>query len=120
MDEIIIKGLKISARHGVFDFEKENEQLFILDIILSVSLSAAGKSDALEDTVSYAEVCDLAEAVMQENCCNLIERAAQLVCNAIFARFAAVEAIDLTLKKPQAPLEHVLDYPAIRIVRKRV
>lgn len=118
-DQIIVKGLKISAKHGVFDFEKQNEQLFILDIILSVSLAKAGQSDVLEDTVSYADVCNVAQRVMQENCCNLIERAAQLVCDAVFGCSELIEAIDLTIKKPQAPVSQDIEYPAVRIVRQR-
>ena len=56
MDKIRILNLKIPGRHGVYDFEKDKDHLFELDVEMQKSLSEAGKSDVLKDTVNYDDV----------------------------------------------------------------
>ena len=47
MDCIRIINLKIPGRHGVYDYEKEKDGLFELDVELFLDLKSAGKSDDL-------------------------------------------------------------------------
>ena len=119
MDSIIIKGLRIHANHGVFAEEKEKGQLFILDMTLGIDLSSAAQSDDLNDTVNYDEICRAARDAMTTNTYDLIERAAEAVIEAVFAEFAPIMSIDLTLKKPEAPLCCEVDYAAVRLYRER-
>ena len=53
MDAIEIRGLRAFGRHGVLDFERELGQVFVVDCVLEVDLTAASASDALADTVDY-------------------------------------------------------------------
>ena len=55
MDCIRIINLKIPGRHGVYEFEKEKDGLFELDVELFLDLKSAGKSDDLAKTVNYGE-----------------------------------------------------------------
>lgn len=119
MDSIIIKGLRVHANHGVFAEEKEKGQLFILDMTLGIDLSAAACSDNLNDTVNYDEICRAAHDAMTQNTYDLIERASAAVIDAIFAEFAPIMTIDLTLKKPEAPLCCEVDYAAVHFYRER-
>ena len=52
-DEITLTGLRVFGRHGVFDFEREQGQEFVIDVALSLSLAAAAQSDDVADTVPY-------------------------------------------------------------------
>ncbi len=119
MDTIIIKGLKLYAHHGVLEEEKRNGQRFVLDIKLHIDLSKAMSSDNLLDTVNYDEVCRVAYDAMTINTYDLIERAADEVITAIFSEFELVQAVDLTLKKPQAPLCRKVKYAAVSMYRER-
>lgn len=119
MDSIIIKGLRVHANHGVFAEEKEKGQLFILDMTLGIDLSAAAQSDDLYDTVNYDEICRAARDAMREHTCDLIECAAAIVMEEIFNEFPPIMSIDLTLKKPEAPLCCEVDYAAVRFYRER-
>ena len=58
MDTIRVKNLKIPARHGVYDFEKDKDGLFELDIELKLELKKPGHSDRLEDTINYNDLED--------------------------------------------------------------
>ncbi len=118
-DCIIIKGLKIYAHHGVLAEEKSKGQYFYLDITLNADLSLPCLSDNVEHTVNYDEVCRIAQQVMTENTYDLIERAAQAVCDAILNRFAQVSEVEITLKKPDAPVCCDIEYAAVRVCRAR-
>ena len=59
-DRVLLRGLLFHAHHGVLPAERTLGQKFELDLALSVDLRAAGASDALEDTISYAEVYECA------------------------------------------------------------
>ena len=47
-DRIVISGIRAYGYHGVFDFENENGQDFIVDLVLELDLSQAGISDELK------------------------------------------------------------------------
>ncbi len=115
MDQIIIKGLEIFAYHGVNPEEKENGQNFVLDITMKADLLRARKSDDLADTVNYAAVRKTVSRVFTQEKYNLIERAAQAVCEGVLAEHPAVREICVLLKKPEAPMNASFDYVAVEI-----
>lgn len=119
MDNIIVKGLKIFAYHGVNPEEKRDGQNFIIDVEAGVSLLSAGKSDNLEQTVSYAKIIKTVKKVMQEDKYDLIEKVAQRIADEIFTEYPAVREVSVTVKKPQAPISADFDYVAVQINRKR-
>ena len=59
-DRVLLRGLLFHAHHGVLPEERTLGQKFEVDLALSVDLRAAGASDALQDTISYAEVYECA------------------------------------------------------------
>lgn len=116
MDKIIIKGLRVFAYHGVNPEEKENGQMFELDITMTADLSRACGSDDLADTVNYAKVTKLITATMQKERNDLIERAAGRVADAILENHP-VKSVTVLLKKPEAPMKADFDYVAVEITR---
>ncbi len=119
MDEIYIKGLKIFAYHGVNPEETENGQEFELDIVMFADLSCARKSDDLEDTINYATARKVVNAAMTERPFKLIERAAEEVATRLLNTFKELEKVEVTLKKPNAPMSCKFDYVAVKIVKGR-
>ena len=55
-DRLILRGLKFHGYHGVHLKEKEMGQTFLVDVDAWLDLRAAGKSDDLNDTVSYTAI----------------------------------------------------------------
>ena len=113
MDRIYIRGLEIFAYHGVNPEEKRDGQTFILDVTLYADLSRARQSDSLSDTVNYAAVRKTIQRAFTAESYDLIERAAQAVCEAILREHPKVEKVGLLLKKPQAPMNAKFDYVAV-------
>lgn len=119
MDKILIKGLKLFAYHGVNPEEKEEGQDFILDLELSVNMNKACHSDHVEDTVSYAKVVKTVRRVFTAEKYDLIEKCAQVVCDAVLEEYPDIFKVELTLKKPQAPVSAEFEYMGVFVTRSR-
>lgn len=119
MDTIWIKGLELFAYHGVNPEEKRDGQTFLLDIAMKADLEQARHSDCLNDTVNYAAVRKTVQRAFTEARFDLIERAAQTVCEAVLAEHERVEEITLLLKKPEAPMNAKFEYVAVELTVKR-
>ncbi|MCU4639004.1 dihydroneopterin aldolase [Acinetobacter courvalinii] len=100
MDAIIIEGLKVDTVVGCFNWERQIIQPLMLDLTIHNDLSQAALSDELEDTLNYAQICELAAQVIQEAQPKLIEHAAQLVLECLFTTFPSIESISITIRKP--------------------
>ncbi len=119
MDKISIKGLKLYAYHGVNPEEKQDGQNFIIDLDYYVNIAKACSMDTINDTVSYAKVIKLINRVFVEKKYDLIEKAAQVVADAVLNEFSDIFRVDITLKKPEAPIKADFDYVAVTISRER-
>lgn len=113
MDKIYIKGLELFAYHGVNPEEKRDGQTFLLDVTLHADLSRPRQTDNLDDTINYAAVRKTIQRAFTAQSCDLIERAAQVVCEAILNEHPKVEKVGLLLKKPEAPMNAKFDYVAV-------
>ncbi|GAB02157.1 MULTISPECIES: dihydroneopterin aldolase [Acinetobacter] len=100
MDAIIIEGLKVDTVVGCFNWERQIIQPLMLDLTIHNDLSQAAQSDELEDTLNYAQICELAAQVIQQAQPKLIEHAAQLVLESLFKTFSSIESIIITIRKP--------------------
>ncbi|MFI5037643.1 MAG: dihydroneopterin aldolase, partial [Solirubrobacterales bacterium] len=56
---IEITGLSLYTHHGVSEAEREVGQRLVIDLRLDVGETDATVTDSIEDTVDYAEVCQL-------------------------------------------------------------
>lgn len=119
MDKIYIKGLELFAYHGVNPEEKRDGQTFLLDVTLHADLSRPRQTDDLNDTINYAAVRKTIQRAFTAQSCDLIERAAQVVCEAILNEHPKVEKVGLLLKKPEAPMNAKFDYVAVEIELSR-
>ena len=119
MDKIIIKDLKLFAYHGVNEEEKITGQNFVFDITVWADLTKPCESDNVEDTVSYAKIIKKVREVFTSEKYDLLEKASQVVCDAIFESFPAVQECEILLKKPEAPIKAEFSYVAVEIRRTR-
>lgn len=118
MDYILIENLEVYANHGVFKEENALGQKFIVSAKLYLELEEAGKNDDLEMTVNYAKVCEFITSYLKNNTFKLIEAAADHVSKELLLKFSQVTAVDLSIKKPWAPIGLPLEYVSVNISRK--
>src|ERR1700709_2876277 len=77
--EIELRGLSMYTHHGVREAEQEVGQRLEFDISFDVPDCDAMFTDRLEDTVDYAEVCDIVAFVATERSYRTLERLAHVV-----------------------------------------
>lgn len=109
MDRMCLKGMKFEARHGVFDFEKDETQPFVVDLTLYLDLQKSSGSDDLRDTVDYSRLYTIVKGVMFEKSYNLIESLAGRIIEEIFKEFQEISRIEVTVHKPLAPIDGVFE-----------
>lgn len=100
MDAIIIEGLKVDTVIGCFNWERQIIQPLMLDLTIHNDLSKAAYSDLLEDTLNYAEICEISAQVIQQAKPQLIEHAAHLVLKTLFEKYSSIDSIKICVRKP--------------------
>ena len=120
MDKIIIKGLNIFAYHGVNPEEKIDGQNFIVDVIINADIERACQTDNLDDTVNYAKAVKVITTAMTEHKYDLIEKAAAKVAEHLLDLSKKINSVEVTLKKPQAPISAEFEYVAVEIMKSRI
>ena len=118
-DRIFVTGLLIHAHHGVMEHEEKVGQRFIIDLELSLDLSASSRSDKLADTVSYSTVVETATAAFASRNYRLVEAAAASIADAILAKFARVTSVHVTVHKPHAPMAAIFGDVGVILERSR-
>lgn len=119
MDKVIVNGLEIFAYHGVNDWEREDGQVFVLDIEARADLSLPCLTDSIDDTLNYSRMIKSVRSAMLSEKNRLIERAAQRVADRLLAEFPSMESVTVRLRKPDAPVKADFDFVAVEIERKR-
>ena len=122
-DRITLTGVDALGYHGVLPSERENGQPFIVDVVLHAEIRQAGRTDDLDHTVDYSEVADTIVAAITGQPLNLIEALAQRIAESIFALESAtrtnVSVVEVTVHKPQAPINVPFSDVSVTIVRVR-
>lgn len=103
-DFIKVTNLKVFAYHGVLPEEREKGQEFFLNAKVYVNTKKASKSDDLENTVNYDELASILHDSFRENIYKLIESAAEHVIQSVMHYYKNVEAVELEVRKPHAPM----------------
>lgn len=106
------------GRHGVFDHEKRDGQEFSLDLTVWADLSAASRSDALDDTLDYGALAQRAAQIIGGPSHDLIESVAGQVADELMLD-ERVLAAEVTVHKPSAPIPLTFDDVAVTIRRSR-
>lgn len=101
LDAIHIRDLLLRCILGVFPEERENKQDVVINLTLFADLSAACRSDRMEDTVDYKTIKQEVIAVVESSACQLAERLAEQVAE-VCLRHERVRRVQVLLEKPGA------------------
>lgn len=118
MDKIIAKGLSFFGCHGIMPDEKTKPQPFIIDLELWLDLQTAALNDDINMTVNYDHLFHEVGRIVKENSFNLIETLAETIAGQILENYP-VEAVEITVYKPKAPVSGNFKYFAVKMIRFR-
>ncbi len=103
-DRIIMEGMQFYGFHGVNAEERSLGQSYVVDLTVEMDLEIPGKSDRLEDTVSYTHLFRSVKRVLEGESRNLLEATAEAVAGRILEEFP-VNAVQVRVKKPRPPIK---------------
>ena len=117
-DELTITGIECFGHHGVFDHERRDGQVFVIDLTLGVDTRAAAASDDLRDTVDYGSLVGRVKTAVESDPVDLIETLARRI-SVVALSDRRVEWVRVTVHKPDAPIEATFEDVALTILQRR-
>ncbi|PYI40396.1 dihydroneopterin aldolase [Arthrobacter psychrolactophilus] len=118
-DSIKLSGVTAIGYHGVFDFEKRDGQPFITDVVLFMDVSDAAKTDDLSKTADYGAVADTILSLVTGEAFDLIETLTSRIAEKLLADFPVLDAVEVTVHKPKAPIQVPFGDVSITVFRAR-
>jgi dihydroneopterin aldolase len=112
-----ITGLSLYTHHGVSDAEREVGQRLVLDLRLDVGETDATVTDAIEDTVDYAEVCQLVALIAQQRSHRTLERLCSTIANRLLDDYE-LEGVWVKATKPEPPIPLSVDEVSVEVWRE--
>jgi len=98
MDIVFLRGLRIEAIIGIYDWEKEVRQPVILDLEMSTDVARAAAGDRIEDALDYRAVSKRLKQFVGESRVELVETLAERCAGIIRDEFG-VRWVRLRLNK---------------------
>ena len=118
LDKLAVVGIEATGHHGVFDFEKRDGQTFRVDLVLGLDTRVAAESDNLQDTVDYGTLVAQVKEAIETDPVDLIETLAKRIADVCLAD-ERVQWAEVTLHKPEAPIEATFSDVTLTIRRSR-
>ena len=117
-DRISLIGISAFGHHGVFASERQQGQRFVVDVSCTLDLSPAASTDDLGKTIDYGALARAVAADVERDPLNLIEALADRIALTCL-RYEAVECVEVTVHKPQAPMPVDIADVAVTLTRSR-
>lgn len=117
-DQLAVRGIEVFAHHGVFDFERRDGQVFVIDLVLGMDTRAAAADDDLTKTVHYGELVEEVKTAVERDPVDLIETLAQRIVE-VCLDHDEVDWVEVTVHKPNAPIATTFSDVALTIRRSR-
>ncbi|HEY1510027.1 MAG TPA: dihydroneopterin aldolase [Solirubrobacteraceae bacterium] len=114
---IEITGLSLFTHVGVTAAEREVGQRLLLDIRIDLGDCDATVTDRVEDTVDYAQVCDVVNLVAQQRSYKTLERLCAAIADRLIEQYD-VNAVWVKAAKPEPPLHLVVTEVSVELWRE--
>ncbi len=119
-NQIIIRNLKILAKHGLYKSEQKNKQTFVLNLILNLDFEKAAKLDNVNYTIDYDEFCGFVETIVKNKNQMLLETVARLIAEQSLLKYEVLQSIQVGIHKQQTIfLKNNADVDYVKIKLKR-
>ena len=116
-DRIFLEGMEFHGYIGVHALEKMHGQPFVLDVALFCPCLEACESDRLVDTIDYGEV--FARVRTQVETAEFDRKTGRPDAADLLATYELACAVEVTVRKPQAPINGQIRAVGVTIRRER-
>lgn len=99
-----IHNIEITAPLGVYEFEKLQQNRFLISVDLWGDYQKSMNSDELQDTLNYQVIFEISQEVLRHGG-NLIEAAAQQIMSRVLAFDYPLTKVRVYIQKLKPPLD---------------
>ena len=117
-DRIELRGLRVLGTHGVLPEERDRPQPLELDLDVWVDMARAAASDALDDTVNYAELATAAADVVDTQSFGLLEALAERIATVVLDADARISAVSVSVRKLRPPVALDMATVGVSVLRR--
>lgn len=117
-DRMSIQGIRVFGHHGVHSMERRAGQEFLIDVVLDMDMRPAAGTDDLAEAMDYSVLARRIRELVSGAPVNLIETLVHKVAD-ICLEHPRVVACEVTVHKPQAPVEVPVSDISVTIRRTR-
>jgi len=114
---IEITGLSLYTHHGVSAAEREVGQRLVIDLRLDIGETDATVTDSIEDTVDYADVCQLVALIAQQRSHKTLERLCSTIAERLLSDYD-LEGVWVKAAKPEPPIALSVDEVSVEVWRE--
>ena len=118
IDQIRLSGITALGYHGVFEHERREGQTCGADVVVHLDTRRAAARDDLAHTLDYGALAEQVAAVLAGEPVDLIETVAERIAATVLAS-GIVQAVDVSVHKPNAPIEVPFGDVVVAIHRDR-
>lgn len=113
-----LQAMRFYAYHGVLAQERQVGNYFTLDLEVWADVARSLETDALEDTLSYA---DLYQTISQEMAIpsQLLEHVVGRIARQLFVQYPQIDRLVLTLRKDNPPFPGQLQSSSFTLESRR-
>jgi len=101
MDTVFISELQVETIIGIYDWERTQKQVVLIDIEMSADITKPANSDDIDDALNYKSISKRVEQFTADSSFQLVETLAEKLAELICDEFK-VPWVRLTLHKPGA------------------
>ena len=118
-DTLLLRGIVVFARHGVYREEESLGQRFEIDVECQLDTRPFATTDELAGTADYAKLYETVVQTATERRFKLMEALGDQMARRVLEAFEGVTAVRIEIRKPSVPIPGVLSHAGCVIFRDR-
>ncbi len=117
--KIIIENLKHKTIIGILPKERKRKQKVLISAEIVISQNSTLENKVLKNgdinkTINYGEICEKIISILDSEKYKLLEEATEDICNKLMNEYSKIEKIDITIKKPNAPIKEKTEFVGVK------
>ncbi len=118
-DLLLLRGIVVFARHGVYREEEALGQRFEIDLECRLDTRSFATTDEPSGTADYAELYDTVVETATARRFKLMEALGDEIGRAVLRKFDGITHVRVEIRKPAVPIPGVLSHAGCVICRDR-
>lgn len=118
-DKLLLRGLRLYGRHGVYEAERKLGQHFVVDVDVHCDTRPYASEDDLTKGLDYTRIFEIASRVVQGTPARLVECVADRIAADVLKNLPKASAVWVRVVKPCVALPAVLDGVGAEVFRSQ-